>query len=164
MKNSFDNKKFRDGWVSVNVKRGLATQLRELRGALTQGAFGEKIGKPQSVVARLEDPNYGNMSIQTLLEIASRLDVGLLVKFVPFGRVILDARNLTHAELAPLSYEAEKKANAVTTPAQDTRYARLGTINGGYGAARTHDAASPRVHRISRNPIPSKYKAGPSTK
>src|SRR6266568_4553118 len=110
MNGKFGRKKFRDAWVAVHVKRGVATQLRSLRGTSSQASFGKKLDKPQSVVARLEDPSYGAMTVQTLLDIASKLDIGLLVKFVPFSRVLRETKNITSDDLAPLSYEAEVKA------------------------------------------------------
>ena len=41
-----------------------------------------------AVIARVEDINYGNLSLNTLLKIASAFDIGLLVKFVPYSRLV----------------------------------------------------------------------------
>lgn len=107
LSNKFKSKVFRDSWVETHVKRGLAVQLRNLRGEQSQKDFGVKIGKPQNVVSRLEDPNYGSMSVQTLLDIASKIDVGLIVKFVPFGRILKETTNITEQDMAPLTYAQE---------------------------------------------------------
>ena len=63
------------------VKTLLARQITLMRGDRSQTSFGKLIGKPQSVVSRLEDPSYGKVTLQTLLDIASALDVSLVVRF-----------------------------------------------------------------------------------
>lgn len=114
MKSKFDNPEFRHAFVAANVKRGIASQLRALRGAerMNQTQFGELIGKPQSVVCRLENPHYGKVTVQTLIEIANDLDVGLIVKFVTHDRVIKEVNQLSQEELAPLSYDKFKSEQA----------------------------------------------------
>jgi hypothetical protein len=67
--------------LEAQLKLSLAEQIRKLRGSTSQTAFGQLIGKPQSVVSRLEDAAYGKVTLQTLLDIAAALDVGLSVKF-----------------------------------------------------------------------------------
>ncbi len=70
----------------------IAFQIRSLRDAKewTQGQFAEQLGMKYSnnVSARLENPNYGKQTITTLKNIAKTCDVGLVVWFVPFGRLI----------------------------------------------------------------------------
>lgn len=80
MKRKPESKEAPDGW-QAEVKAALARQITALRGGRSQAAFGKLIGKPQSVVSRLEDPNYGKVTLQTLLDIATKLDVALLVRF-----------------------------------------------------------------------------------
>src|SRR5207253_2649565 len=73
------------------IKNGVPYQIRSLRDqrGWTQGYLGEKAGKRQHGISRLEDPRYGSkLSIKSLLEIASAFDVALLVKFVPFSRLL----------------------------------------------------------------------------
>jgi hypothetical protein len=64
------------------LKTFLAAQIRALRGDLSQTEFGKRIGKPQSVVSRLEGQSYGKVNLQTLIDIASKLNMGLIVGFV----------------------------------------------------------------------------------
>jgi hypothetical protein len=49
---------------------------------MSQQEFGKLLGKPLSVISRLEDPDYGKVTIQTLVDIAAKLDVVLSVQFV----------------------------------------------------------------------------------
>lgn len=71
-----------------SMRQNLAYQIREMRKSQnwTQDALGKEMGKPQSVVSRLEDPEYGRFSLQTLEEAADAFDVYLLVRFVRFSR------------------------------------------------------------------------------
>ena len=110
MKSKFDDADFRHAFVEANVKRGIAYQLRALRNAeqMNQTQFGELIGKPQSVICRLENPHYGKVTVQTLIEIANDLDVGLIVKFVTHDRVLKEVNQLSQEELAPVCYEKSK--------------------------------------------------------
>jgi transcriptional regulator with XRE-family HTH domain len=80
------NKEFRDAYLADQVRTGIAFQLRAMREQPERGwsqtQLAEKIGKHQPVVARLEDPDYGRVTLTTLLEAASAFDVALLVQFV----------------------------------------------------------------------------------
>lgn len=88
------NKEYRSAYVSANLKNGLAHQIRtnrEIRG-LSQTVLAERCGEKvkQETISRLEDPAYGNYSINTLTKIAAALDVALLVKFVSFSKFLIE--------------------------------------------------------------------------
>ena len=72
--------------LDTDLKTFLAGQIRSLRGDMSQGEFGRLIGKPQSVVSRLEDPTYGKVTLQTLLDIAAKLDIALIVSFTNYRK------------------------------------------------------------------------------
>jgi hypothetical protein len=77
-------------FVESHLNKTLAFQIRSLRGDWTQSEFAEKLGMkhPNNVSARLENPNYGKHTLTTLKRIAAARDVGLVVWFVPFSRLI----------------------------------------------------------------------------
>src|SRR5712691_1014212 len=106
----FSGKRFRHAFVASNTRRGIAYQLRAMRLAInmSQGDIGKLASKPQNVISRLENPRYGKVSVQTLLELAEAFDVALLVKFVPFSRLLTETKNLSQMVLAPLAFKEEQ--------------------------------------------------------
>jgi hypothetical protein len=98
------DKAYRDGYVSTQLRIWLADQVRALRGDMTQAEFGKLIGKPQAVVSRLEDPDYGRLTIETLLEVASKLDIALLVRFVDHATFLIATNDFSDSALRPAPY------------------------------------------------------------
>lgn len=100
---------YRRAYVSEHVRRGLAHQIRALREdpsrEWNQGELSKRLGKPQSVVSRMEDPSYGKLTIQTLLEVAEAFDIALCVRFVSFPTFIGLTRDLTDASMRVESFE-----------------------------------------------------------
>lgn len=105
------DKSFRDSFVMEHVRIGVPFQMRTLREERkwTQQDAGESAGKPRNVISRLEDPGYGTMSIKTLLEMASAFDVGLLVKFVPFSRLLKEHDDVSASAIGAASPQSEAK-------------------------------------------------------
>src|SRR5260221_649943 len=100
------NREYRDAYVAEGVKTWVARQIRSLREqrGLSQDDLGEKCGKPQSAISRLEDPDYGQMSLQTLLELASAFDVALSVKFVDYPTFIRETKDISTANMQVPSF------------------------------------------------------------
>jgi transcriptional regulator with XRE-family HTH domain len=84
MNDEFENKEYRDAFVEENVRNGIAFQIRALRKRqqLSQGELGGRAGMAQNAISRLENPEYGKFTINTLFALASAFDVALSVKFV----------------------------------------------------------------------------------
>lgn len=101
----FRDKAYRDSYVATHIRTFLAHQIRSLRGDMSQEAFGKLIGKPQNVVSRLENPDYGKVTLQTLLDIAAKLDVALLVRFVDFPTFLRGTRDMSDEAARPASYD-----------------------------------------------------------
>jgi transcriptional regulator with XRE-family HTH domain len=98
---------FRHAFMGRQLRAFLAQQIRALRGEQSQKEFGELIGKPQSVVSRLEKQADKNISIQTLIDIAAKLDVAVIIRFVDFPTFFRYTSDNTEAALAPASYNQD---------------------------------------------------------
>jgi transcriptional regulator with XRE-family HTH domain len=85
-------RKIRSRFVESHLDKSIAFQIRSLRDEekWTQAQFAEKLGikHPNNVSARLENPNYGKLTLSTLKQIAATCDVALVVWFVPFSRFL----------------------------------------------------------------------------
>lgn len=105
------SKASRDAYVLENIKRMVPFQIRTMREERewSQAQAGEAIGKPQNVISRLESPAYGKLTLQTLLDIAKGFDVGLLIKFVPFSRLVREYEDLSPEALSAKSLSDEKE-------------------------------------------------------
>lgn len=114
-KKLLNSKKFRDAFVWEHLKRSLPFQARTMRDerGWTQEKAGEVLGKPQSVISRYESPDYGRVNVQTLLEIASGYDVGLLIKFVPFSRLVREYEDVSAKALSAKSVDDPDERNTL---------------------------------------------------
>lgn len=103
----FWNKRFRDSYVSASNRRFLAQQIRALRGDMSQEEFGKLLGKPQSVVSRLEDPNYGKLTQQTIHEVAAKLDRAVITRIVDFPTFLRFTEDMSENAMCPAGYDEE---------------------------------------------------------
>lgn len=103
------NKEFRGAYVSAHVRAGVAHQIRALRNERnwSQEELGNRSGKPQSVISRLEDPDYGKLSVQTLLDLASAFDVALMVGFVAFSEMLEKIQDVSPERLAVPNFSSD---------------------------------------------------------
>lgn len=131
---SLDDKAYRESYVEGHVRAMVAYQIRCIRerSGLSQKAFAGKIGKPQSVISRLEDTEHGKITIQTLLDLARRLDVALIVKLASFPEFLQAYGNLSEDSLAVEEFKVTRaELYSVTEPAADapTMPMTVGTAN-----------------------------------
>jgi transcriptional regulator with XRE-family HTH domain len=116
-------KKMRDAYLSGQTRTKLTNQIRAIRNqrGWSQGEFAQILGKPQSNVSRLENRGYGNFTLNTLFELASAFDVGLVVEFVPYDDFLRRTHDLSPAHLRVLSFSRsalEPLCRDIITPDQ----------------------------------------------
>jgi len=111
-KKLLESKKFREAFVFEQIKRHIPFQVRTMRTERewSQAKAGEALGKPQNVISRLESPAYGKLTLQTLIDIAHGFDVGLIIKFVPFSRLVREYEDVSFDALSAKSVSDEKEA------------------------------------------------------
>ncbi len=80
----------RQQFVESHLSKGIAYQIRATRDRLgwSQERLAQEVGMNQNAISRLESSNYGKPTITTLKRMAAALDVGLIVRFVPFSEMI----------------------------------------------------------------------------
>ncbi|WP_164757897.1 MULTISPECIES: helix-turn-helix transcriptional regulator [unclassified Mesorhizobium] len=114
------DKDYRDGYVQTRVRAGVAYQIKALRRkfGLSQSEMAQRTEKKQSVISRLENTEYGKVTVQTLLDIASGLDVALLVQFVSYPDFLKRTADMSDKALQPdtihESFNAARRDNSQT--------------------------------------------------
>ena len=119
------DREYRHAWNLENVYTSVCFQIRALREQreLSQAGLGKSARMAQERMSILEDPNADTKpTLRTLLRIADACDVGLDVRFVPYGIVIdrstrTDLKTLEvpsfDEELPDLEREIEREEPAV---------------------------------------------------
>lgn len=80
----------REAYVTSQINVGIPFQIRALRKRREwdQNTLALKAGMAQSRISVMERVGYATLNIATLKRLASAFDVGLMVRFVPFGELI----------------------------------------------------------------------------
>ena len=100
-----DRKDYRASYVASYTRQFLSRQMRDFRGEMSQTEFGSRISKQQTIVSRLEDPNYGKWTLQTLFDVAAKLDIAVLVRFVDFPTFLRTTDDRSPSAISPSSYD-----------------------------------------------------------
>jgi transcriptional regulator with XRE-family HTH domain len=82
--------KDRAQFVASHIDKGIAYQIRALRDRqeLSQEELAAKVDMNQNAISRLESPERGRPTITTLKRLAEAFDVALIVRFVPFSKLV----------------------------------------------------------------------------
>jgi transcriptional regulator with XRE-family HTH domain len=108
----FKDREYRHSYVVAHTRRFLARQMRKFRGGRSQAAFAEVLGKQPTQVQRLEDPTYGKHTLQTLFEVAGKLDLAVFVRLVDHRTFLRLSADLSEDAFEPLPYEDNEKRAA----------------------------------------------------
>ena len=129
---SFRDPEYRRIFSEERLRSSVALQIRALRHQrdMTQAKLGDAIGMAQTWVSKLEDPEYGKMTVATLLRLAGAFDTDLEIKFRPFSKTLDSLPNQGPEYFYVASFEDEFgetrcAANAIQIerriPTNDTR-------------------------------------------
>lgn len=99
----------RDAYLQAEVTTALAHQIRAIRiqRGWSQAELARRMGTKQHVVSRLENPDYGRYTLQTLMMLSRAFDTGLQVRFVSFVTMLKDTLRPKHQERLVPSFEEE---------------------------------------------------------
>jgi transcriptional regulator with XRE-family HTH domain len=91
-----DSRDYRKEFVSTLLKRGTAMQIQSLmkQKGWTQTQLAEQSGLTQGVISRASNPAYGNLTFNTVIDIAGGFDVAFIGRFVPFSELAKYVKNM----------------------------------------------------------------------
>jgi transcriptional regulator with XRE-family HTH domain len=91
------SKEYRDAFVDSEISVGVPFQIRALREqrSWSQKDLADATSMLQPRICAMEQAGYGNFTLNTLKKLASAFDVGLVVKFAPFGELVNWADNFS---------------------------------------------------------------------
>lgn len=106
------DEEYRQGYVEASIEQGVAWQIRANRKHrnLSQGQLAELMQTTQSGISRLEDPSYGDYSMDSLVRLAHAFDCALSVKFIPFSTLAEESVDLGDKAMIAESFENEYNA------------------------------------------------------
>jgi transcriptional regulator with XRE-family HTH domain len=84
------SKEYREAFIDAEVSVGIPFQIRALREQRNwnQEQLANAAGMKQPRISAMEKAGYGALTLKTLKTLAAAFDVGLVVRFAPFGEMV----------------------------------------------------------------------------
>jgi len=104
------NREYRHALAAAQFKRFVPFQIGALRKERkwSQEKLAAESGLTQGVISKAEDPDNGNLAVNTILRIANGLDVVFVGKFVPYTEFEEWRRNLSEQAVV-LGFDKENE-------------------------------------------------------
>jgi transcriptional regulator with XRE-family HTH domain len=98
------SKAYREEFALSLLKKMVPFQTRVLRRErhLSQAQLAESSKLTQGVISRAEDPDYGNLTLNTIGRIAAGFDLAFIGRFVQFSDLVKFSHSLTEEEFKQL--------------------------------------------------------------
>lgn len=109
-----ESKEYRQNFVEAFVKKSIPSQIRawmKKQGIATQQELAKRSGITQGVVSRAANPKYGDLTLNTIINIGSGFDcvfVGRYVTYSEFCKMVIEDSFAEDADTM-LSFEEENK-------------------------------------------------------
>jgi transcriptional regulator with XRE-family HTH domain len=144
-------KEYRDEFVADQVRGRIALLVRALREQegrkWSQTDLGERMGKPQSVVSRIENPDH-KVSLQTLLEVAAGFDLPLYVDILDWDDWFRRMSDFSTDKMHRQSFDAERLIAQTQAAAHGITNGNIAWIEGAKVAQ-----ASLKIKEIDKTPV-----------
>jgi len=126
------DKEIRDEFVADQIRTRIASLIRALREQQerkwTQAELGKRAGKPQNVISRYEDPDYGKMSLQTLLEVAAAFDLPVWVDIPEWEDWFARIKDMPSSKTHRTSFDLERVVAKARVARQGVSTGTIGNI------------------------------------
>jgi hypothetical protein len=77
-----------------------------------------------NAISRLEDPEYGEFTVKTLLRLADAFDLGLVVRFAAFSELATWGRQVNVSSYTPPSFANDRGLRPQSTAVDTNAYLR----------------------------------------
>lgn len=106
------DKQYRNAFVAAQVKQAIPFQVRALLKAqgISQAELAKRAGLTQGAISRAADPEYGNLSLNTLVRVAAGFDVAFVGRFVPYSELWRWLDHLHDETVSVATFEQEDAA------------------------------------------------------
>jgi transcriptional regulator with XRE-family HTH domain len=115
-----DEKELRHAYMEDQVRTRVAIQIKALRDQAerqwSQVELGRRAGKPQNVISRIENPDYGHLTLQTLFDMAGAFDLPLYIDFPEWEDWLERMKEINAKVLQRRSFELDRLVNLAQSP------------------------------------------------
>lgn len=131
---------YRRAFLAEHLQKSLPFQIRAMREqrGWTQEHLALRCGKRQEWISKLENPNYGRFSLQTLLDVAAGFDVAFTARFVSYSELLDWYTTRNQAPIPSFDDDRDIASGADCGPIDGTRSVATGTspmtVTSAYGA------------------------------
>lgn len=104
------NKDVRQGYMEGFIEQSIAWQIKlnRMKRNLSQADLAKLTNTKQSSISRAENPGYGKHSLEQLKKIANAFDCAVMIKFISYSALALEAQNLSEESIIVDGFADEK--------------------------------------------------------